>query len=78
VVRPHVLSGVREKNRLIHTGATAKAARAGGEKAIQEGVMNYYEAAKKVQEQRDMNFLKEIRKDKKFWADPMCYPVTIK
>ena len=37
--------------------------------------MNYYEAAKKVQEQKDINFLKEMKKDKKFWADPMCYPV---
>ena len=37
--------------------------------------MNYYEVAKKVQEQKDTNYLKEIKKDKKFWADPMCYPV---
>ena len=37
--------------------------------------MNYYEVAKKVQEQKDTNYLKAIKKDKKFWADPMCYPV---
>ena len=37
--------------------------------------MNYYKVAKKVQEQKDMDYLRAIKKDKKFWADPMCYPV---
>jgi len=70
-----VFSGVWEENRLIHTIAAVKATQTGSKKMRQEVVMNYYEVAKKVQDQKDINFLKEIKKDKKFWADPMCYPV---
>ena len=67
--------GVWEEKRLIDTIAAVKATQAGSKRLRQEVAMNYYEAARKVQEQRDVNFLKEIKKDKKFWADPMCYPV---
>ena len=67
--------GIREKNGLIETIAAAATTQRGSPYWIREGAMNYYEAAKKVQEQKDINFLKEMKKDKKFWADPMCYPV---
>ena len=60
---------------MIQPVAAVKATQAGSQKTRREVVMNYYEAAKKVQEQKDIHFLKEIKKDKKFWADPMCYPV---
>ena len=70
-----MFSGVWEENRLIDTIAAVKATQAGGKVLRQEGIMNYYDVAKKVQDQKDINLLKEIKKDKKFWADPMCYPV---
>jgi hypothetical protein len=70
-----VLSGVWEENRLIQPTAAVRATQAGSKKTRREVVMNYYEVAKKVQEQKDTNYLKAIKKDKKFWADPMCYPV---
>ncbi len=38
--------------------------------------MNYYDVTRKVQEQKDADFLKAMKKNKQFWADPMCYPVN--
>ncbi len=48
-----------------------------GRRTRQGGVMNYYDVTQKVQEQRDADFLKAMKKNKQFWADPMSYPVRI-
>jgi hypothetical protein len=48
----------------------------GGRHSRQGGVMNYYDVNKKVQEQKDDDFLKAMKKNRQFWADPMCYPVN--
>ena len=50
---------------------------AGGSRTRQGGAMNYYDVTQKVQEQRDADFLKAMKKNKHFWADPMSYPVRI-
>jgi hypothetical protein len=70
-----VLPGVREKSGLIATTAAVKAMQPGG-RHTEEGVMNYYDVTQKVQEQREADFLKAMKKNKQFWADPMCYPVN--
>jgi len=49
----------------------------GGRHMRQEGVMNYYDVTRKVQEQKDADFLKAMKNNKQFWADPMSYPVRI-
>ncbi len=49
--------------------------RAGGGHS-EGGVMNYYDVTQKVQEQKDADFLKAMKKNKQFWSDPMCYPVN--
>ena len=49
----------------------------GGRRTRQGGIMNYYDVTQKVQEQRDADFLKAMKKNKQFWADPMSYPVRI-
>jgi hypothetical protein len=71
-----VLSGIREKSGLTAANAAATAMQPGG-RHTEGGVMNYYDVTKKVQEQKDADFLKAMKKNKQFWADPMSYPVRI-
>lgn len=70
-----MLPGIREKSGLIATNAVVTAMRAGGGHS-EGGVMNYYDVTQKVQEQKDADFLKAMKKNKQFWPDPMCYPVN--
>lgn len=70
-----MLSGIREKSRLIATNTAVTDMRNGG-RHTEGGVMNYYDVTRKVQEQKDADFLKAMKKNKQFWADPMCYPVN--
>lgn len=72
-----MLSGIREKSRLIAANASVTAMQTGGRHMRQEGVMNYYDVTRKVQEQKDADFLKAMKNNKQFWADPMSYPVRI-
>lgn len=72
-----MLPGIREKSGLTATTAAVKAMRPYGRRTRQGGVMNYYDVTQKVQEQRDADFLKAMKKNKQFWADPMSYPVRI-